>query len=135
MPGLIRRRRVGWPMSRQARWLSVVVSVPRIRDDAWARIDPASATACLRLWTDTARRAQPGYIAAPASLLAITAWQLGEGALANIARALDDDPQYSLARLIHDGLQAGAPPSTAACPMTPDEVTASYTHPGHPSAN
>jgi hypothetical protein len=46
-----------------------------------------------RLWTDVVSRAQPGYVAAPASL-AFTALQGGDGALANIAleRALADTP-------------------------------------------
>jgi Domain of unknown function (DUF4192) len=109
-------------------WLSVVLTVVRIRDDAWARMDPAHARAHLRLWTDTVRRAQAGYVAAPASLLALTAWQLGEGALANIAiaRALEDVPGYSLARLLADAQLAGAPPSMAVPPLTPGEVAENY---------
>ena len=61
-------------------------------------MDPAHARAHQRLWTDLTRHAQPGYIAAPASLLAFTAWQNGNGALANLAldRALADTP-----RLLH----------------------------------
>ena len=75
-------------------WLALVLTRLRIRDDAWARMDPEHREAHRRLWTDVVRRAQPGYVAAPASLLAFTAWQGGEGALANIAldRALADDP-------------------------------------------
>ena len=65
---------------------------------------------------------------APASLLAFTAWQSGEGALANIAisRALAADPEYSMARLLGQALDAGLPPSAARLPMTPDEVAATY---------
>jgi hypothetical protein len=74
---------------------------------------------------------QPGYAAAPASLLALTAWQCGDGALANLAinRALADTPGYSMALLLRNALDADAPPSAAMPPMTPDEVTASYTDP------
>jgi hypothetical protein len=77
---------------------------------------------------DLTRHAQPGYIAAPASLLAFVAWQAGNGALANLAldRAEADDPGYSMARLLRDTLTAGAPPSLAVLPMTPEEVAASY---------
>jgi len=62
-------------------------------------------------------------------LLAFTAWQSGEGALANIAldRALADIPGYSMALLLRDALAAGMPPSAARLPMTPEEVAASYT--------
>ena len=34
-----------------------------------------------RLWTDVVRLAQPGYAAAPASLLALAAWQSGSRGL------------------------------------------------------
>ena len=109
-------------------WLALVLTSVRVRDDAWARMDPDHRDAHRRLWTDVVRRARPGYVAAPASLLAFTAWQCGDGTLANIAleRALDDIPDYSMALLIHDALDAGAPPSMATPPMTPDEVAASY---------
>ncbi len=77
------------------------------------------------------RLAQPGYVAAPASLLAFTAWQCGDGALANVAldRALADTPGYSMALLLRDALAAGTPPSMATLPMTPGEVAASYGDP------
>jgi hypothetical protein len=109
-------------------WLALVLRRLRIRDDAWARMDPGHAAAHRRLWTDLVRRAQPGYAAAPASLLAVTAWQEGNGALANIAldRALADDPAYSMALLLRDLLDAGVPPSAAAPPMTPEQLAASY---------
>ena len=99
-------------------WLTLVLTSLRVRDDAWARMDPDHRDAHLRLWTDLVRRAQPGYIAAPASLLAFTAWQAGDGALANLAldRALADDPGYSMAKLLRDVLDAGTPPSTATPP-------------------
>lgn len=73
-------------------WLALVLLRLRIRDDAWARMDPAFCQAHRRLWTDLVHRAQPGYVAAPGCLLAITAWQGGDGALANLAldRALAD---------------------------------------------
>jgi hypothetical protein len=91
-------------------------------------MDPGFRTAHLRLWTDVVRRATPAYQPAPASLLAFTAWQSGEGALANIAidRALAADPGYSLAQLLRDIMDAGVPPSAARAPMTPEQVAASY---------
>jgi hypothetical protein len=56
------------------------------------------------------------------------AWQSGEGALANVAldRALADDPAFSMATLLRQVIAAGAPPSLARLPMTPEEVAASY---------
>ena len=109
-------------------WLTVVLAHLAVRDDAWARMDPGHRAAHLRLWTDVVRRAAPAYLPAPASLLAFTAWQSGDGALANIAidRALAADPGYSLARLLRDIMDAGVPPSAARVPMTPEQVAASY---------
>ena len=79
----------------QIAWMTVALRDLRVRDDAWARMDPAHRDAHRRLWTDVTRRAQPGYVAAPAALLAFVAWQSGDGALANVAldRALADDPR------------------------------------------
>ena len=124
-----RYRRSGRPVTGpEAAWLTVVLRDLRVRDDAWARMDPAHQAAHLRLWTDLTRRARPGYVPAPASLLAFVAWQSGEGALANVAldRALADDPQYSMAVLLRQVISSGAPPSMARLPMTPEQVAASY---------
>jgi hypothetical protein len=111
-----------------AAWLTVVLRDLRVRDDAWARMQPEHQEAHLRLWTDLTRMARPGYVAAPASLLAFVAWQSGNGALANVAldRALADDPRYSMASLLRQVIDSGAPPSLARLPMTPEEVAASY---------
>ena len=121
-------------LSGQFAWLALTLTSLQVRDDAWARMDPAHARAHQRLWTDLTRHAQPGYIAAPAALLAFTAWQNGNGALANLAldRALADTPGYSMAQLLRDAIDAGAPPSVAVLPMTPEEVAASYS--GSPGA-
>lgn len=109
-------------------WLTLVLTNLRVRDDAWARMEPEHQEAHLRLWTDLTRRAQSGYVGAPASLLAFVAWQGGNGALANVAldRALADDPNYSMGRLLRDAIDAGVPPSMARLPMTPEQVAASY---------
>jgi hypothetical protein len=108
--------------------ITVALRELRIRDDAWARMDPAHTEAHQRLWTDVVRRAQPGYVPAPAALLAFVAWQSGHGALANVAldRALADDPRYSMALLLRQVITAGTPPALARLPMTPEEVAASY---------
>jgi len=112
----------------QIAWLSVVLADLRVRDDAWARMEPEHQEAHRRLWADVVRAARPAYVPAPASLLAFTAWQAGDGSYANIAieRALDADPAYSMALLLADLLDAGAPPSAARLPMTPAEVAESY---------
>lgn len=99
-----------------------------VRDDAWARMDPAHHEAHRRLWTDLVRRLPEGFVAPAAALLAFVCWQEGDGAMASIAveRALRDDPGYSMAELIGEAVLAGLPPSAALIPMTPEEVEASY---------
>jgi hypothetical protein len=51
--------------------------------------------------------------AAPATLLAVTTWVRGDGAMANVAldRALGSEPGYSLARLLRTALDACLPPA------------------------
>lgn len=111
-----------------AAWLTVVLRDLRVRDDAWSRMLPEYRKAHLRMWSDLTRMARPGYVPAPAALLAFVAWQSGNGALANVAldRALADDPDYSMAKLLRQAIDSGIPPSVARLPMTPEEVAASY---------
>jgi hypothetical protein len=127
--GAIERYRAGGVVpAEHAAWLTVALGQVRVRDDAWARMDPGHQGAHLRLWTDLTRLARPGFVAAPASLLAFCAWQAGDGALANVAldRALADNAKYSMALLLREALDSGAPPSMARLPMTPEEVAAAY---------
>ncbi len=109
-------------------WLALTLLSLPVRDEAWARMDPAHSDAHRRLWTDVTRRVPDSYLPAPASLLAFTAWQSGEGALANIAldRALAAAPDYTMALLLRRAIDSGMPPSKARPPMTPGEVAASY---------
>lgn len=80
------------------------------------------ATHCLRetaaaaesLWIELLHRLPPPLDAAPATLLALSSWARGDGALANVAldRALDSDPGYSLAQLVRNALDHALPPGT-----------------------
>jgi hypothetical protein len=109
-------------------WLAISLVHLAVRDDAWARMIPEHRQAHLALWADVVRRADGPWLPAPASLLAFTAWQAGDGTLANIAldRAVAADAGYSMALLLRDILAAGIPPSQARLPMTPEEVAESY---------
>lgn len=126
----IRTYRAGGAITQrdQLAWLAVLLADLRVRDDAWARMDPCHGDEHIQLWTDILRAAATEYVPAPACLLAFTAWQLGQGALASCAvdRALAADPGYSMALLLSEALQAGLPPSSARLPMTPAQVAASY---------
>jgi hypothetical protein len=112
----------------QIAWLALALADLRVRDDAWARMDPEFSAAHRRLWADVVRHATARYLPAPAALLAFTAWQSGDGALAGVAieRALAADPGYSMALLLAEAIHAGLPPSAARLPLTPEEVAASY---------
>ena len=61
----------GYATDYQIAWITVALRDLRVRDDAWARMDPVHLDAHRRLWIEVTRRAQPGYVAAPASLLAL----------------------------------------------------------------
>jgi hypothetical protein len=102
----------------QAAWLLRVLAEDQARDMAWALTVPGQREAHLRLWTDLTRLAPDEYAAAPACLLALAAWQDGNGILASLAldRALAASPGYYLARFLRAALDSGAPPERAGDP-------------------
>ena len=65
------------------------------------------------LWTECTRRAPAPLDVAPATLLAVSAWLRGDGAMANVAltRALAGEPTYALARLLAQALAECVPPA------------------------
>jgi hypothetical protein len=77
-----------------------------VRDRALALALTADPAPLEDLWTQCTRRAPAPLDAAPATLLAVSAWLRGDGAMANIAleRALDSDPDYRLAGLLAEAL-------------------------------
>jgi hypothetical protein len=77
-----------------------------VRDAALDMALGPDAAGAEALWTECARRAPAPLDAAPATLLAVSAWLRGDGATANIAleRALASDPEYALARLLSQAL-------------------------------
>lgn len=99
----------------EAAWLTLLLRDWHVRDNAWAQMVPEHCTAHQKLWTDLTRLARPGYVAAPASLLAFVAWESGNGALANVAldRAIADDPAYTLAHSLQQAISSGASPGAA----------------------
>src|SRR4051794_30160094 len=87
------------------------------RDRALGLALGEGAAAAEALWTECTRRAPLLLAAAPATLLAVSSWLRGDGAMASVAleRALDSDEDYRLAQLLRSAL--------AAC-MRPDELRA-----------
>jgi hypothetical protein len=84
-----------------------------VRDRALRLALGPDAAAAEQLWTECTRRVASPLTAAPATLLAVSAWLRGDGAMAGIAveRALFDDPDYRFAHLLAQGLSACLPPA------------------------
>jgi hypothetical protein len=84
----------------------------RVRDRALGFALGPDAAAAEQLWTECTRRAPEPLDAAPATLLAVSAWLRGDGAMARIAldRALHSQPDYALADLLVRGMDAGLGP-------------------------
>jgi hypothetical protein len=112
------------PSYDEAAWLGVLLVSLRVRDEAWVRIDESHLDTHIRLWRHVVSRVAEPYIAAPACLLAFAAWRAGEGALANIAldRALTADPDYSMARLLHELFISGLPPWSIPLTIAPEQL-------------
>lgn len=93
--------------------LSVWMSSVAVRDAVWARITRENANPMLSLLTQASRSVVPPFEPAVLSLAAFAAWLTGDGAQALIAveRALEADPDYSMAGLILRLLEGGVSPS------------------------
>ena len=81
---------------------------PQARDRVLASALGPDAAVAETLWTECTRRAPAPLDAAPATLLAVSAWLRGDGAMANVAleRALASDPDHVLAQLLSRALAA-----------------------------
>lgn len=94
--------------------ISVALIDRPLRDRVAGHCLRETASAAESLWIDLLRRLPPPLDAAPATLLALSSWARGDGALANVAldRALDSHPGYSLAQLVRTALDHALPPGT-----------------------
>jgi Domain of unknown function (DUF4192) len=97
---------------RDAARLLVLLTCIRLRDQAWVITDGGDPQTQVQFWSDLTRRAPGRHAAPPASLLAYAAaCMTGNGVLARAAaeRALSAAPGYSLALLLLEMLDSGAP--------------------------
>lgn len=103
------------PTDEQAAWLSVLLQSIAIRDIAWSLIRGSGLGLHHHraLWQEVLHRAEPDLVPAPASLFAFAAWRSGDGGIARLAldRALDADPRYRMALLLHEAITMGLPPT------------------------
>ena len=85
----------------------------QVRDFALGCHNEKTLSAYWAMWRDLMRLAPPKFIAPVASLFAAIAYENGEGALAHraIDRAIEDQPDYSLARLLRRVFSSGWPAS------------------------
>ncbi|WP_344651671.1 DUF4192 domain-containing protein [Cryptosporangium japonicum] len=92
--------------------VAVALTHPAVRDACVAWTAGPLADAAVVLWGEAVRRVPAPYAAAPATLLAVSAYRRGDGALADacLRRALDDDPDYRMAELVLTGLTNGLGP-------------------------
>lgn len=93
--------------------LAVWMSAISVRDAVWALITPDNAGTMLALLTQVSRSVVPPFEPAVLSLAGFAAWLTGDGAQALIAveRALESDPDYSMAALILKLVEGGVSPS------------------------
>ena len=84
------------------------------RDEAWAWLDRARGAGGVALWSDAVRRLPDSHVAAPAAILAFTAWLSGNGALAWCAvdRSRAVEPRQTLADLVAGLLESATSPAT-----------------------
>ena len=85
----------------------------QVRDFALGCHTEETLNAYWMMWRDLHRIAPPKFIAPVASLFAAITYENGEGALAQRAldRAIEDQPDYSFARLLRRVFSSGWPPS------------------------
>ncbi len=108
-----RRQRAGRPLTdNQVAWLGVLLVHRAVLRHALTRTDDQEWR--IRLWTDVLRRVEGAYVPAPACLLALAAWRVGNGALARVAidRALRVKSDHPLVRGIDRLLNDGVSPHT-----------------------
>ncbi|TQS44864.1 DUF4192 domain-containing protein [Cryptosporangium phraense] len=93
--------------------VAVALQNVSVRDASFAWTGGPLADAATALWRELVRRVPPPYAAAPATLLAVSAYREGDGVLADtyLRRALRDDPEYRMADLVLTSLENGFHPT------------------------
>jgi hypothetical protein len=92
----------------------VLTSVVLTRDVAWSEMTRENSARQVCLWRELVRRAPRDLLPGVSSLLAFAAWLAGDGALSWCAldRALEVDPDYSMAHRVAEALSCAFHPSS-----------------------
>ena len=85
----------------------------QVRDYALGIMSDEESDLFFAAWRWLTKSAPTGFIAAPATLFAVSCYERGDGALANLAlkKAFDDHPDYPLALLLQKVFQSGQSPA------------------------
>ena len=85
----------------------------QVRDYALGCHEQTSMDSYQTMWRELLKVAPANYVAPVATLFAAIAYENGEGALAHRAldRAIEDQPEYSMSRLLRRVFSSGWPPS------------------------
>lgn len=101
--------------------LSVLLTVPVVRDAAWEQIgaSPQLAPQLRALWLHVMRRAETDYRSVPAALYAYAACQCGDGHLARVAleHALQLEPGLRPAQQLWQAVETGLSPRDLAAAL------------------
>ena len=104
-------RRLGVLTAAETCRFGVALRRAAVRDACWLAVDERRIDGD-GLWRELARRLPDPYTAAPLFLFGWLQWRSGNGTLASMAaqRALEADPEYSAAALLHTAVQHGLNP-------------------------
>lgn len=96
----------------QAVRLAVMISVGSTRDVAYLHLVSEGEQIHRQVWGSVCRAVPPEYSVVPLVLFSLSAYLMGEGALANVAldRAREVDCAHPAVELVHDLLAACIPP-------------------------
>ena len=104
----------------QAVELALMVAAGEIRDQAYLHLLDAGAERHRAVWAAVCRQVPERLSVVPLVLFALSAYLLGDGAVANVAldRALQLDERHPSVRLLGDLLAAGIPPAAIRAALT-----------------
>ncbi|MGD9961184.1 DUF4192 domain-containing protein [Nocardioides sp.] len=93
--------------------LAVALVDDHARDRVLLTLRRSNASGHARLWSEVLRRVPEEFVVAPAGLLAVAAWQSGQGALAWCAvdRCLEIEPEDGVAACVAGLLEHAVPPN------------------------
>ncbi len=109
-------RQVAAPSDEQTARILAGLRDVRVRDTVLWELahDTSGQDAVISAMTTALRGAPTGHVAPVATCLAIQHWTRGDGVRANacLDRAIEDDPDYSLAGMVSTAVGRGLPPSS-----------------------